>query len=132
MSHGRRSDVLRAAALLPLLAASVLPTQIRTFVCRFTGTVMQLEACCPSDRHEATAPASQLLGENCCLAKVVDLPKLLSEQLADGAPRVRVPALASEATVRDLVAVGRCTSFDSVRPPPHGPPLLLLKRSFLI
>jgi hypothetical protein len=37
------------AALLPLFAASVLATQLRTLVCRFTGAVMEGGTCCPVD-----------------------------------------------------------------------------------
>ncbi|HVV51250.1 MAG TPA: hypothetical protein VHO06_16395 [Polyangia bacterium] len=109
-----------------------MPTQIRTLVCRFTGAIMRLEACCPSDLEEKTAPVAQLLGESCCLAKVVDLPKLLSDHQPDGSPTLHEQALAAGPTVEVLVPVVRWTPFHAVRPPPHGPPLILLKRSFLI
>ena len=132
MSSGRRSTVLRVAALLPLFAASVLPTQIRTLVCRFTGAIMRIETCCPPDLEEKTPPVAQLLGESCCLAKVVDLPKLISEHQPEGAPGVDAQPLVVRPTIVDLVIVGRWTPFHAVRPPPLGPPLLLLKRSFLI
>jgi len=59
MLRGWRSKSLWVAALLPLLAASVLPTQIRTLVCRFTGAIMQEEICCPSALDENTLPTTQ-------------------------------------------------------------------------
>ena len=132
MLGGRTLTVLRVAALLPLFAATVLPPQIRTLVCRFTGAIMQLETCCPSDLDKEPAPGAELLGESCCVAKVVDLPKLLSEQLDDAAPALHEQALAAGFTVERLVPVGRWTPSHAVRPPPLGPPLILLKRSFLI
>lgn len=132
MLNGKRSKVLWAVALLPLLAASVLPTQIRTLVCRFTGAIMQLETCCPSDLEDKTPPIPQLLGESCCLVKTVDLPKLLSESSTDGTPPVHVPTLAVEQPTDGLVFVSGWTPSLPVRPPPLGPPILLVKSSFLI
>ena len=117
---------------MPLFAATVLPTQIRTLICRVTGAIMQLETCCPSALEEETAPVAQVLGESCCLVKVVDLPKLLTEQRFDGAPPVHEPTVAVGPNVDDLIFVARSRPAHLVRPLPHGPPLLLLKRSFLI
>jgi hypothetical protein len=131
MLRGRRSKALWAAALLPLFAASVLPTQIRTLVCRFTGAIMQLETCCPSDQGQ-TPPTSQLLGETCCLVKTVDLPKLLSEHWNDGTPPIQAPTLAVGQPSAAPVLVGGWTPSLPVRPPPLGPPILLVKHSFLI
>jgi len=132
MLTGRRSKVLWVAALVPLLAACVLPTQIRTLVCRFTGAVMDQETCCPSDGEDQTARPAQLFGENCCVVKTVDLPKLLTERWADSAAPGQ-QALAVTVTFDDLGLVDRwATTFHPVRPPPFGPPILLIKRSFLI
>jgi hypothetical protein len=132
MPSGWRSKALWVAALLPLLAASVLPTQIRTLVCRFTGAIMQEEICCPSALDEKTPPAAQLLGENCCVVKTVDLPKLVSEHSTDGLPPVQALALAVAQPSSTLVFPSRWAPSLPVRPPPHGPPILLVKRSFLI
>jgi hypothetical protein len=131
MLNGRRPKALWVAALLPLLAASVLPTQIRTLVCRFTGAIMQVETCCPSDQ-DRTPPTSQLLGENCCLVKTVDLPKLLSERWTDGTPPVQAPTLAVGQPSGPLELMSGWTPSLPVRPPPLGPPIFLVKHSFLI
>ena len=131
MLNGRRPKALWVAALLPLLAASVLPTQIRTLVCRFTGAIMQVETCCPSDQ-DRTPPTSQLLGENCCLVKTVDLPKLLSERWTDGTPPVQAPTLAVGQPSGPLELMSGWTPTLPVRPPPLGPPIFLVKHSFLI
>jgi hypothetical protein len=131
MLNGRRPKALWVAALLPLLAASVLPTQFRSLVCRFTGAIMQLETCCPSDQDQ-TPPTSQLLGENCCLVKTVDLPKLVSERWTDGTPPVHMAPLALGQPSGMLALVSGWTPSLPVRPPPLGPPILLVKYSFLI
>jgi hypothetical protein len=47
MLNGRTPKALWAVALLPLFAASVLPTQISTLVCRFTDAIMHFEALGP-------------------------------------------------------------------------------------
>jgi hypothetical protein len=132
MLSGRMSKLLWVAALVPLLAASVLPTQISTLVCRFTGAVMEQENCCPSDADEQTARPAQLFGENCCVLKTVELPKLLSEHRADSAAPGQ-QSLVATLTFDHLVLVDRwATTFHPIGPPPHGPPILLVKRSFLI
>jgi hypothetical protein len=123
---------LWVAALVPLFAASVLPTQIRTLVCRFTGAIMQPETCCPSDLENETPAAAELLGETCCLVKTVDLPKLLSEHGSDGTPPVQAPAVAVGRPPDALELASDWAPSLPVRPPPLGPPILLVKRSFLI
>jgi hypothetical protein len=132
MVRGRRSKGLWIAALLPLFGAAVLPTQISTLVCRFTGAIMDVEVCCPSDRAEQAMSEAQFLPENCCLFKTVDLPKLVSESRADSSAlhgqTVLPPALVLEGPeLGDRRAQAR-----PVGPPPVGPPIILLKRSFLI
>jgi hypothetical protein len=117
---------------LPLFAASVLPTQSRTLVCRFTGAIMQRETCCPAELDEKRPPTSELVGEDCCLVKTVDLPKLLSDSSSDGTMPVQERTLAVARTSGDLLFVRRWTHGRPLRPPPLGPPLILLKRSFLI
>jgi hypothetical protein len=131
MRVGRWSKALWTAAILPLFAASVLPTQLRTLICRFTGAVMEVEACCPADPDKANAQA-QLLDENCCIVKTVDLDKLISERKPDGV----TPADAALLAIAFAPAVPTRATADvhdrPVGPPPLGPPLILLKRSFLI
>jgi hypothetical protein len=132
MRNGRRSKVWWLAALLPLLAASVLPTQSRTLVCRFTGAIMQRETCCPAELDEKTPPTSELVGEDCCLVKTVDLPRLLTDSSPDGTMPVQERSLAVAQTSDDMMFVKRWAHCRPLRPPPLGPPIILLKRSFLI
>jgi hypothetical protein len=119
------------AVLLPLFAAAVLPTQIRTLVCRVTGAIMKLETCCPAD-DEAAPSTAQLLGENCCLVRTVDLPKLISEHRAGSVPPDLGQPVPLAQTFDAQVLADRRAQFSPPGPPSVGPPLLLLKRSFLI
>jgi hypothetical protein len=130
--NGRRSKVLRAVALLPLLAASVLPTQIRSLVCRVTGVAMELETCCPSELEEKTPPVPHLIGENCCVVKMAHLPRLVSAPLTDGMPPNPAPPIAVGDLSAGLVFLSRVAPAFPIRPPPLGPPLFVVKRSFLI
>jgi len=132
MVRGWRSKGLWIAALVPLFGAAVLPTQISTLVCRFTGAIMEVEVCCPSDRAEQTVSEAQLLTENCCLVKTVDLPKLLSEGRADSSPLHEQTALPPVIVLERPELGDRRAQARSVGPPPVGPPMFLLKRSFLI
>ena len=119
------------AALVPLCGASVLPTEMRALVCRFTGAVMDQETCCPDGDEKQTPPVSQLFDQGCCVVRTVDLPKLLSDHQADDLVRDVQPLL--PASTSELTPPGRVgVPLDRVRPPPLGPPLRLLKRSFLI
>lgn len=132
MSKGRWSKPLWIAALVPLFGASVLPTQMRALVCRFTGALMDEATCCPAVVEKQAAPVAQLLDEGCCVVRTVDLPKLLSDHRADGPARGDSQPLLSTLTseLPRPHAVG--LPLHRVRPPPLGPPLRLLKRSFLI
>jgi hypothetical protein len=132
MSKGRWSKLLWIAALVPLLGASVLPTQMLALVCRFTGALMDEEACCPLGNQEQAAPVSRLLDQGCCVVRTVDLPKLLSDRQVNGPGRYDAQTLLSKLS-SDLPppdAVG--LPLHRVRPPPLDRPLRLLKRSFLI
>ncbi len=132
MSKGRWSKLLWMVALVPLFGASVLPTQVRALVCRFTGAMMDEETCCPSRDQKQAVPMAQLREQGCCLIKIVELPKLLSEHQVDGPVRFdgqpQLSTLSSELPVHQAPDL----PFHRVRPPPLGPPLRLLKRSFLI
>jgi hypothetical protein len=132
MSAGTRSKLLWMAALVPLFAASVLPTRISTLVCRVTGAVMEMEVCCPASDGAQGPTQAQLAGENCCVLKAVDLRPLLSDSRYEGAPRISPPfvaaAPAAGVPLLPIIADHR----RAARPPIVGPPLLLLKRSFLI
>lgn len=124
--------VLRAAALLPVLLAAVLPTHVLTLVCRF-GAVMDVESCCPAEHDAVSINEARVRDEPCCTLRMVDLEHSVSEQQSYIAPAshheigiaVIVPAFARRPT--DSFVRIRSTA------PPHlGPPLILLKQSFLI
>jgi hypothetical protein len=120
------------AAILPLFAASVLPTQLRTLICRFSGAVMEVEACCPEDPDGNVMAQAQLLDESCCIAKTVDLDKLISERRPEGAPTPDVTYLPIAPAPEVPIPTTADVHGRAVGPPPLGPPLILLKRSFLI
>jgi hypothetical protein len=140
MRSSRWSKILWMAALLPLFAASVLPAQLRTLICRVTGAVMELETTCPaaSMAQEPVVAAisdggSATISEpGCCVVETIDLGRPLAEHGPEGAAPSSFTPVAATLTPR-LVLAGRATSKERQdRPPPAGPPLLLLKRSFLI
>ena len=139
MARARRPKGVWVAALLPLLAAAVLPTRIQTLVCRFTGVAMPAELCCPRASEAgpgaaAVQPQASLREESCCLIKTVDLPRLLSEGQPDEAAARPVMA----APIAGLVLFGPPRGTVARRwpigvgPPRCGPRIVLLKRSFLI
>jgi len=132
MLGGRRSRTLWIAAVLPLFAAAVLPTHFQTLVCRFSGIVMDIEVCCPSVPRESRDTHSQLRAEDCCVLKSVDLQKLVTERRTDGAQPREHEALAAMPLVGTSDPSRRQNHALQVGPPPMGPPILLLKRSFLI
>jgi hypothetical protein len=120
------------AALVPLFGASVLPTQMRALVCRFTGAIMDEEVCCPPGDEKQAAPVAQLFDQGCCVVSTVDLPKLVSDLQADGPVRSDWQPLPSTLASEPPPLRGRGIPLHRVRPPPLGPPLRLLKSSFLI
>ena len=130
--RGSWAKLFWTATLLSLFGASVLPTHMRALVCRFTGALMDEEACCPTGAAKQAAPVARLLDQGCCVVRTVDLPKLLSDHQADGpAPcdwQARGSMVSSEAPPPDAASI----PLHRVRPPPLGPPLRLLKSSFLI
>ena len=136
MRSGSRSKVLWMAALLPLFAASVLPAQLRTLICRVTGAVMDIESCCPAvpmaQADEAVGIPESISDLGCCVLETIDLGRLVAEHRADGAPPSAVGFL-SATPVGGLALAGRPRpSVRQDRPPTVGPPLILVKRSFLI
>lgn len=132
MLRGRCSKLLWMAALLPLFGASVLPTQMRALVCRFTGALMDEAACCPPSDDKQAAPVAQLLDQACCVVRTVDLPKLLSDHRAESPACCDSPPLRSTVTFALPPPADLGVPSHRVRPPPLGPPLRLLKHSFLI
>jgi len=140
MRSRRWSKVLWVAALLPLFAASVLPSQLRTLICRVTGAVMEVEAgCMAASMAEGQTAAEISDGRSvsvsdlgCCVVETVDLGRPLAEQRSEGPPPPSF-TLASATPAASVILAGRVTPHRRQdRPPPAGPPLLLAKRSFLI
>jgi hypothetical protein len=124
------------AALLPLFAASVLPTHLRTLICRVTGAVMEVDVCCPDDpaaKAQAAARTSESISDlGCCVVKTIDLGRPLAEHEAEGAPPSSFTPVSATPATGVVLAARHTASVRQDRPPPVGPPLLLLKRSFLI
>ena len=129
---GRGAKLFWMAALLPLFGASVLPTHRRALVCRFTGALMDEESCCPAGGEKQAAPVARLLDQGCCVVRTVDLPKLVSDHQADGPAPCDWQALVSTVTSELPPPDAAGIPLHRVRPPPLGPPLRLLKSSFLI
>ena len=129
---GRWSKLLWVVALLPLFGASVLPTHMRALVCRFTGALMDEEGCCPGGGEKQATTVAKLLDQGCCVVRTVDLPKLVSDHQSDGPAACDgqpfLWTVASELPPPRSAAI----PLHRVRPPPLGPPLRLLKSSFLI
>ena len=143
MRSGSWSKILWMTALLPLFAVSVLPTHLRTLICRVTGAVMAVETCCPADDPIAQAGTEAVISETgahqsiaeegCCVVKTVDLGRPPAEHRSSGPPpSSQLPVISALPTVGVTLAARPLASARQDRPPPSGPPLLLLKRSFLI
>jgi hypothetical protein len=128
------------AALLPLFAASVLPAELRTLICRVTGAVMAVESGCPAALAapaEAEAEGSETSSGRvsdlgCCVVETIDLGRLVAEHGADGAPPPAFNVVSGTPVVGVVWAARPGPTVRQDRPPPVGPPLLLVKRSFLI
>jgi len=132
MRTGRWSRALWIAALLPLFAVSVLPTQLRTFICRFTGAVMDVETCCPADPDAQVRADAQLSEQGCCDVKTVDLGRLVAERRSENASPPELTTIAPGLMPVVLLPDAAAPDPRRFRPPSVGRPLLLLKRSFLI
>ena len=134
MRERRIQQLLWAVALMPVFFVAVLPDHVRTLVCRF-GAVMNVESCCPSERADASETQARIQDEPWCSFRTVTLLKLPSERPTEGGSlRHCEPTLQgvtkSSPSVPNLVV--RFAMRRSVAPPPLGPPIVLLKSSFLI
>lgn len=83
MSRGRFSKVLWMAALVPLFLAAVLPSQVATLVCRFTGAMMEAEVCCPTADQGPPDLQARLLDEGCCSRTIIELPTLICDRRSE-------------------------------------------------
>lgn len=155
MGRANRSRLTTRAVLLPLSIAlsivfalvAVLPDQFRTLHCRYTGLVMDEVACCPSVGQPG-APREVWRGEACCLVRSVELARLASEREREdanhrlsqrrpesGGASHLAPAAGALMTAPALLAraaPSRDARSLALARPRVGPPLLLLKQSFLI
>jgi hypothetical protein len=122
----------RALALLPLLLlVASLPAQV-LLRCRFDGRLRT--ACCCPDQKDAEGPATPAVsGRSCCQREASrDGAPTVAVGRAASAPEAAAPALVPLLSV-DVAAPGRPSAqIPRSRPPPAGPPLTLLKHSFLI
>ncbi len=71
--------MLWIAALVPLFLAAVLPDHLRTLVCRYTGTAMDEEGCCPGELGPKVDTQGRLRDEPCCFVRTVQLARLVSD-----------------------------------------------------
>jgi len=134
MCNGRLAKTMWLAVLVPLFLAAVLPDQVRTLVCRFSGAVMD-EDCCPPEADEAVETEARVRNESCCSIKTIELARLVSDRRVEPAShrcyelRAHVPNI--EVSDRSTRPAG--LALIRYAAPPHvGPPIVLLKRSFLI
>lgn len=134
----RRSRLLAlssAALLLPLLIASVVAGHETVLVCR-TGAIMTLDECCPAEHAEAAPepPAhASLVDEPCCAVATIELARPVSDRQPEAATDAASPPVALLAPAEtDAATISRGPVIRARRPPSVGPPLVLLKRSFLI
>ena len=88
MRDGRLAKAMWLAALVPLFLAAVLPDQVRTLVCRFSGAVMD-EHCCPPGADQAAVETEALLrDQSCCSTRTVSRARLVSDRRVEpAAPR---------------------------------------------
>lgn len=137
MRRPRLLTLSSAALLLPLLVASVVAGHETVLVCR-TGAVMSLDECCPGEHAEAASEVAppthaSLVDEPCCAVATIELARPVSDRQAEAAPHVTAPhAALLPPAPSDAQAGARVPAIRARRPPSVGPPLVLLKRSFLI
>ena len=132
MIRGRLSKVLWMAALVPLSLAAVLPSQVATLVCRFTGAMMEAEVCCPTADQGPPDLQARLLDEGCCSRTIIELPTLVCARRAEAdqarldQPIVFVCAVAVATPSGDSIgSIRRISAL--FRPPP-----IALKQPLLI
>jgi hypothetical protein len=131
MWRGWTVALTRLAALLPVVLAAVLPSHALVVVCRFGG-VMDVESCCPAEhRDEAAVIEATVHDEPCCALVAKDFAPPASDLQGDLVQAV--PPTAVQVVVATVPPPPqRFRLVRSVIPPPLGPPIILVKQSFLI
>jgi hypothetical protein len=126
------AKLLRSALVVPLILTLGLPGTFSIVVCRF-GAMVAPHGCCAGRAREqrATETQDRVAGDSCCSMRALDLGTSLAEH-GNSVEGPSVPILAAAWT----------TSVESRPPRPAtvyrpaaralGPPLRLLKQSFLI
>ena len=124
--------LLRAAVLIPLSLAAVLPDSVGMLVCRYTGVVMPEASCCPELEPPAPSSQARLSDESCCMVKTVHVAKLVSDRQSTPAAPVhdQIGACASTAESHFVAARPAITRRPAILP--VGPPIILVRHAFLI
>lgn len=124
--------VIGAALLVYVLAFGAVAQGFTVFHCAMGGeTASRASCCCPAEPGGDCAPSEAAIGRaSCCTVERVEVgrvpseaPRLVPALLPVAMTNVRAPALAVRPPRRRPSIAAH---------PPHGPPLLLLKQSFLI
>jgi hypothetical protein len=133
MRQGRLAKAMWLAALVPLFLAAVLPDQIRTLVCRFSGAVMD-EGCCPPGADEAVETEASLKDQPCCSIRTIGLARSVSDRRVESAAPRPYPLFAWASNIGDRQGLVTPAGLVLIRyGAPHvGPPIFLLKRAILI
>ncbi len=121
--------IFALAALLSFLGVATRPAFSNVSACRFG---MADDSCCPGDDLSNRDTSPSLTDPSCCTLHLVEVDQLISETRADSGGRLDlvIPAVFACTFVAPpksaLLLVHRSL------PPPLGPPLWLLKQSFLV
>jgi hypothetical protein len=124
------AKLLRSALVIPVLVTLGLPGSFSVVSCRF-GAMTQVHACCRGRALRVPAQA-RVAGERCCSVRAVDLGTPLAEHPARV---VQVPETLPScgwALMEPGPAVSPAARGARPLPRAVGPPLRLLKQSFLI
>jgi hypothetical protein len=132
MRKGRLSKALWTAAIVPLFLAAILPDHVRTLVCRVSGLVMDEEDCCPLVADQTVDTDAQFRDESCCVVRTIDLGRLVSDRRVDTRPIRHCELRAGAPSTSPSPLVNCVAPIRPVAAPAVGPPIVLLKRSFLI
>jgi hypothetical protein len=133
--RGRAHGRLTAAIALPLMVALGLPGTFSVVVCRF-GAMTTVHDCCPSRSQKGPEgprdPRNRVSGQGCCSMRAVTVGAPVAEH-SGGAEGGRGWVLAKE-SISSVASGPTRSSAALLRPAARavGPPLTLLKQSFLL
>lgn len=120
------------AVALPLMAALCLPGTWSVLVCRFGDMMSEAHDCCAGAPNGDADDSPQIADEPCCSLRAVDLGGPTGER-AERADAIHHLALAA-APVLSFLERPAAAPYQPLCLAPRalGPPLRLLKQSFLI